>query len=90
MTCFFLFICSLDSRLPGRTFKIVMKKVLVDQMIASPIVISMFFVTLGIMKRESINETMIEIREKFLRLYKAEVFYFILSSENRIFPEFIT
>ncbi|XP_070505915.1 mpv17-like protein 2 [Chironomus tepperi] len=62
----------LDNRLPGRTFKIVVKKVLVDQMIASPIVISLFFVTLGLMKRESMNETMIEIREKFLRLYKAE------------------
>ncbi|CAG9808500.1 unnamed protein product [Chironomus riparius] len=62
----------LDSRMPGRTFKMVMKKVLVDQMVASPIVIALFFVTLGLMKRESMNETMIEIREKFVRLYKAE------------------
>jgi len=68
----FFVLCSLDSRLPGRTFRIVVKKVLVDQMIASPIVISLFFVTLGLMRRESMNETMIEIREKFLRLYKAE------------------
>lgn len=68
----FFVLCSLDSRMPGRTFKMVMKKVLVDQMVASPIVIALFFVTLGLMKRESMNETMIEIREKFVRLYKAE------------------
>lgn len=41
-------------------------------MIASPIVISLFFFTLGIMRRETTQETMLEIREKFLRLYKAE------------------
>jgi protein Mpv17 len=62
----------LDKRVPGRSFKIVTKKVLIDQLIASPIVISLFFVTLGIMRRESVNETMDEIRNKFIRLYKAE------------------
>lgn len=62
----------LDARLPGRTFGIVAKKVLVDQLIASPIVIAMFFATLGVMRRESLEETMEEIRHKFLRLYKAE------------------
>lgn len=62
----------LDSKLPGRTFNTVVKKVLVDQTIASPIVISLFFITLGIMRQESLNQTMTEIREKFIRLYKAE------------------
>lgn len=59
-------------RLPGRSFKIVAKKVLVDQIIASPIVIFLFFATLGVMRRESLNETADEIRHKFIRLYKAE------------------
>lgn len=49
-----------------------MRKVLVDQLIASPIVIALFFATLGVMRRESMEETMEEIRHKFLRLYKAE------------------
>lgn len=62
----------LDSKLPGRNFKMVAKKVLVDQTIASPIVIFLFFATLGVMRRESVDETMEEIRHKFLRLYKAE------------------
>lgn len=57
----------LDSRLPGRTFGLVAKKVLIDQMIASPIVIAMFFATLGVCRRESLNETMDEIKHKFIR-----------------------
>ena len=58
--------------MPGRSFKIVARKVLVDQLIASPIIISMFFFTLGVMRRESLDETMQEIKHKFIRLYKAE------------------
>lgn len=49
-----------------------MKKVLVDQLIASPIVIFLFFATLGVMRRESTAETIEEIKHKFIRLYKAE------------------
>lgn len=62
----------LDTKLPGRSLKLVTKKVLVDQIIASPIVISLFFITLGVMRNESMDETIEEIRHKFLRLYKAE------------------
>ena len=62
----------LDSRMPGRNFPMVMKKVLVDQIVASPIVILIFFATLGLMRKESYEETMEEIEHKFLRLYKAE------------------
>jgi protein Mpv17 len=32
----------------------------------------MFFATLGVMRSESLDETMEEIRHKFIRLYKAE------------------
>lgn len=77
--------------MPGRNFNMVVKKVCVDQLIASPIVsifftrkfymkvkfscfqvILIFFATLGVMRKESFNETKEEIRHKFLRLYKAE------------------
>lgn len=58
--------------MPGRTFGMVTRKVLVDQIVASPIVIFLFFATLGVMRRESLNETAEEIRHKFIRLYKAE------------------
>lgn len=32
----------------------------------------MFFATLGVMRRETLDETMEEIKHKFIRLYKAE------------------
>lgn len=62
----------LDGKLPGRNFSMVMKKVLVDQLLASPVIIFLFFATLGVMRRESSAETIEEIKHKFLRLYKAE------------------
>ena len=63
----------LDHRIPGkRHIRTVFKKVMVDQLIASPIVILLFFVTLGLMKQESAAETMQEMKNKWIRLYAAE------------------
>lgn len=62
----------LDRKLPGRTFKTVIKKVLIDQTIASPIVIFLFFMTLGVMRQEKWDQTLLEIKHKWIRLYKAE------------------
>lgn len=62
----------LDRRMPGRTLAIVMKKVLVDQLICSPIVISTFFVTLGLLENSSKEEMVQEIKDKAWRLYAAE------------------
>jgi protein Mpv17 len=41
----------LDKTLPGRTFKIVMKKLLVDQLFFSPFLIGIFFGTAGLLER---------------------------------------
>lgn len=62
----------LDRRLPGRTVGIVAKKVFWDQMICSPIVISTFFLTLGLLERSSKEEIVREIKDKAWRLYAAE------------------
>lgn len=62
----------MDKSLPGRQLSTVIKKVLIDQTVASPIVISLFFVTLGIMRQEKLHETLQEIKHKALRLYTAE------------------
>lgn len=62
----------LDRRIPGRTLGIVMKKVFLDQMICSPIVISTFFVTLGVLENSSRDEMVQEIKDKAWRLYAAE------------------
>jgi protein Mpv17 len=62
----------LDKHLPGRTINIVMKKVVIDQLIASPIVIMLFFLTLGVLKRSTICDIQNEIKHKAIRLYTAE------------------
>ncbi|XP_015524448.1 mpv17-like protein 2 [Neodiprion pinetum] len=62
----------LDRKMPGRTIGIVLKKVLVDQMVCSPLCIGMFFVTLGILERNTWTEFKQEIRDKAHQLYLAE------------------
>lgn len=62
----------LDSRLPGRTIKVVAQKVLIDQVVCSPICIATFFITLGILERATWAETKKEIKDKAGRLYAAE------------------
>ncbi|XP_046739260.1 mpv17-like protein 2 [Diprion similis] len=62
----------LDRNMPGRTIGIVLKKVLVDQMVCSPLCIGMFFVTLGILERNTWTEFSQEIRYKAHQLYLAE------------------
>lgn len=62
----------LDARLPGRTISIVIKKVIVDQLICSPLYIGVFFLTLGILENTSWPELKTEIRKKAYKLYVAE------------------
>jgi protein Mpv17 len=62
----------LDRHMPGRTIQVVMKKVVIDQLVASPIVIMLFFLTLGCLRRSSLEEIQREIKCKALRLYTAE------------------
>lgn len=62
----------IDKRMPGRSLSIVLKKVFWDQIICSPIVISTFFLTLGVLESANKEQIMREIREKALRLYLAE------------------
>ena len=62
----------LDARLPGRTINIVLKKVVIDQLVCSPLCISMFFLTLGILENSSWAELKSEIINKAHKLYVAE------------------
>lgn len=62
----------LDARLPGKTMKIVTKKVLLDQLICSPLYIGIFFITLGVLENKNWSEMKLEIKEKAHRLYIAE------------------
>lgn len=62
----------IDARIPGRSLSIVLKKVFWDQIICSPIVISTFFLTLGLLENTSKDEIISEIKDKAWRLYMAE------------------
>ncbi|KAK2586640.1 hypothetical protein KPH14_011687 [Odynerus spinipes] len=62
----------LDSKLSGRTSKIVLKKVVIDQLVCSPLCIGVFFLTLGILEKNSWSELKAEIASKAHRLYIAE------------------
>lgn len=62
----------IDTRIPGRNLSTVLQKVFWDQIICSPIVISTFFITLGLLERTSKDEIIKEIKEKAWRLYLAE------------------
>lgn len=55
--------------MPGRTLSIVLKKVFWDQMICSPVVISTFFLTLGVLEQSSRAEIVAEIKSKAWKLY---------------------
>lgn len=64
----------LDRFMPGRTLRIVAKKVIVDQLILSPVQICLFFATVGALEGNKAQEIGKEILQKGHRLYFAEWF----------------
>ncbi|CAL4207591.1 unnamed protein product, partial [Meganyctiphanes norvegica] len=62
----------LDSKLPGRSLKIVFKKLLVDQLIFSPMCLTAFFITLGVFQGGNFEEFKTNLQTKGLHLYYAE------------------
>ncbi|XP_077291409.1 mpv17-like protein 2 isoform X1 [Arctopsyche grandis] len=62
----------LDRRLPGRTLVTVIKKMLIDQTICSPIVITTFFLSVALFEDITVEEFKTELKQKFWRLYAAE------------------
>lgn len=62
----------LDKFLVGKTFDMVTKKLLLDQLIFSPIMIVTFFGSLALFERDPVANFKEEVRHKFLTLYHAE------------------
>lgn len=62
----------LDARMPGRTIKTVIKKVIIDQLICSPFCIASLFLTLGYLEKSNFQEIKKEIKHKAMTLYVAE------------------
>lgn len=62
----------LDRCLPGSTLRMVMKKLVADQFIASPICIATFFLTLGYLEGTSKEVFIQETKQKAIKLYVAD------------------
>lgn len=60
----------LDRVLPGKSAKSVVKKTLLDQSIASPTCLAIFFIGLGIMEHRKIEEICKELNLKFYSTWK--------------------
>ncbi|XP_014250868.1 mpv17-like protein 2 [Cimex lectularius] len=62
----------LDVWLPGHTVSMVLKKVVVDQIVFSPVMLTAFFLTLGVLEKSSWKTIRNELVEKGKILYMAE------------------
>lgn len=62
----------LDRCFPGRTLKTVAKKILLDQLVCSPVVIAIFLVTLGALEHTSAQSVAKNLWAKGSTLYTAE------------------
>jgi len=62
----------LDRFLPGYTLRVAMKKLVLDQFIASPLCIATFFLTLGYLEGTSKEEFIKETKQKAIKLYVAD------------------
>ncbi|XP_012286257.1 mpv17-like protein 2 [Orussus abietinus] len=62
----------LDSKISGRTIGIVLKKVVIDQLVCSPLCIATLFFTLAILEKTSLSNFKEEVKGKAHKLYVAE------------------
>lgn len=60
----------LDRVFPGKSAKSIIKKTLLDQTIASPMCLTIFFVGLGVMEHRRIEEIWKELKVKFCTTWK--------------------
>ncbi|EDW40144.1 GL25076 [Drosophila persimilis] len=84
----------LDYRYPTRSIGTVMRKILLDQVICSPFYITVFFITMGLLERQSWEEFQAEVMEKAVVLYMAEwtvwpaaqfINFFLIKPRYRVF-----
>lgn len=62
----------LDKIIPGASFPVVMKKLVLDQIICSPLIILNMFVVVGFFEKKTCSEIIDEIKNKSVTLYIAE------------------
>lgn len=78
-----LFYKFIDERYPCRSWRIVLKKVLIDQTIASPVYIAAFFLAGGIIENKT-DECIDELKTKFVDIYMVRSAHELLISCIRL------
>ncbi|XP_047113957.1 mpv17-like protein 2 isoform X1 [Schistocerca piceifrons] len=90
----------LDAVLPNRDWKSVCAKIFLDETVASPICIVLFFCGVGIFEKDAYSEIWSEIKSKFWTVYAADWlvwppsqfinFYFVPPTYRLMYVNFVT
>jgi len=83
----------LDRSIPGYTIRTVLKKIVIDQIVGSPLCISTFFATIATLEGSTFQDFIKEVKDKAWRLYVAEwmiwppcqfLNFYVLSTKYRV------
>lgn len=90
----------LDKLLPKSDLNTVFKKMALDELVAAPLFIAMFFYGMGALERKSFQESHKELKDKFITVFLVDLcvwpptqfinFYYIPSKYRVVYINFIT